>query len=320
MDQTELNSLIELEYGNIAGITVLKNGTPVYEESFNGIALDTQIEIYSCTKSITSILIGIAMDQGLIKDVHQPVLSFFPDYQIKRGEHVIQTVTLENMLTMTAPYKYKSAPYTRYFSSMDWVKTSLDLLGGKTPAGTFRYAPLSGPDILSGILRSVSGKTVLEYARENLFDPLDIHVPGSIVFHSREEQMAYYKKISVPGWVADESGNNTAAWGLHLSSGELARIGQMMLNDGMWNGKQIISSSWIKDSTSQHACWKERNLPYGYLWWLGDHGYSAMGDCGNVLFVDVKRQMVIAITSLRDVHAKDRIPLILNAIIPSFSD
>ena len=86
MNENELKHLIEAEYSNIAGICILKKGEPAYEYCGNNSSHNSHVHIYSCTKSITSILIGIAVDQGLIKSIDQPILSFFPDYQVrKRG-------------------------------------------------------------------------------------------------------------------------------------------------------------------------------------------------------------------------------------------
>ncbi len=96
------------------------------------------------------------------------------------------------MLTMTAPYKYRFfVPYIKYFTSSDWVKFSLDLLGGHGKIGVFRYAPLIGPDILSGILVKATGQSVLDFAAENLFEPLGIKVEGNLLFESKEEQLAF---------------------------------------------------------------------------------------------------------------------------------
>lgn len=127
----QLEQIIQSDYANTAGVVVRKNGEVVYEGYFGEGAKDAPVQVFSVTKSVVSALIGIAMDKGCIKSVQQKVLEFFDDYTVKRGEKTIQNVTLENMLTMTSPYKYKSAPYTKYFSSESWVKSSLDLLGGK---------------------------------------------------------------------------------------------------------------------------------------------------------------------------------------------
>lgn len=83
-------------------------------------------------------------------------------------------ISLKDMLTMTAPYKCKSSPYTKVFTSQDWIKASLDLLGGKGEIGEFRYTPIIGPDIFSGILANITGKTPSAFAEEYLFGPLGI--------------------------------------------------------------------------------------------------------------------------------------------------
>ena len=156
MDQKRIRELehkISTDYGNTTGVAVLKEGTLVSEKYFNGCTRESQVHVYSVTKSIISILIGIAVDRGYIQSIDQKVLDFFPEYIVRKRENTIQNITVKDMLTMTAPYKYPFfAPYVKYFTSEDWVKFSLDMLGGRGKIGTFRYAPLIGPDILSGIL------------------------------------------------------------------------------------------------------------------------------------------------------------------------
>lgn len=320
---TELENTTTRDYGNIAGMTVMKDSKLLYENYFNGCTADNRIHVYSVTKSIISLLIGIAMDKGYIKSVEQKVLEFFPDYTIKRGEKTIQNVTLENMLTMTAPYKYKFAPYTKYFTSPDWVKSALDLLGGRGQIGEFRYAPLIGPDILSGILVKATGQSVLDFARENLFEPLGITVEDNVTFKGKDDQMAFIKATNISGWVADPKGINTAGWGLTLSPVDMAKIGQLCLNRGEWNGKQLVSAEWIDEITREHVRWEKMNLPYGYLWWVNndsERGYAAMGDGGNIIYVNVERNLVVAIASKFIPRPKDRIELIKKYIEPAFED
>ena len=151
-DMQELETTISKDYDNVTGIVVLKDGEMQYEHYFHGCTAESRIHIYSVTKSIVSILIGIALDKGFITDIDQKVLDFFPDYVPKQREKTIQNITLKNLLTMTAPYKYKIAPYIKYFTSDDMVEFTLDLLGGRGKPGQFRYAPLIGPDLLTGIL------------------------------------------------------------------------------------------------------------------------------------------------------------------------
>lgn len=321
--KTKLEKIINSSYGNIGGIIVLKDGKTLYENYFNESSAASTFHVFSVTKSIISILIGIAIDKGYIKSINQKVLDFFPDYSVKRGEKTIQKVTLKDMLTMTAPYKYKSEPYTEYFASDNWVNSALDLLGGKGKIGEFRYTPLIGPDILSGILVKATGQSVLDFATEYLFSPLNIHVEGNIVFRNKEEQLAWYKEKNVKGWVADRAGVNAAGWGLNLTPMDMARIGQLYLNDGMWNGKQIVSSDWINDSTKEHSRCNQWKLSYGYLWWIIDkeeHAYAAMGDGGNVIYVNAKKKMIVAIASFFMPKAKDRLGLIKKYIEPAFEN
>jgi CubicO group peptidase (beta-lactamase class C family) len=307
----ELEKAINNDYNNIAGIVVLKNGKKQYENYFNECTAFTAIHVFSVTKSIISILFGIAKDKGYIKSINQNVLDFFPNYITKRGEKTIQNITIKDILTMTAPYKYKSAPYTKYFTSDDWVKSALDLLGGKKPAGEFRYTPLIGPDILSGILVSATGQTVLDFAKEHLFSPLGITVGTNVIFKDKEEQFAFLKSKNISGWVADPKGVNTAGWGLTLTAIDMAKIGQLSLDCGKWEGKEIVSSGWINESTKEHSRWAELDLPFGYLWWAKIlNGYAAMGDSGNVIYINKKEKLVVSIASLFKPTAKDRVGFI----------
>ena len=311
LNTTALESAILRDYSNIAGIVVLQNGTAIYENSFNGYTADTAFHVFSVTKSVLSILIGIAIDKGLIESLDQKVLDFFPEYTPKRGEKTAQLVTLRDMMTMTTPFKYKSAPYTKYFSSESWVRSALDLLGGKGAIGEFRYTPLIGPDILSGILTRVTGQSVLEFAKANLFAPLGIRVSENIVFASKEEQLTIIKNYHGSGWVADPQGINTAGWGLFLRPGEMAKTGKLLLNRGIWDGRQIVSSEWVDESTAPHSRWGE--LQYGYLWWIIDEearSFAALGDGGNAIYVNPAKNLVVAIASLFKPTAKDRIEFI----------
>jgi CubicO group peptidase (beta-lactamase class C family) len=317
----ELEKAICSDYSNAVGITVLKNGVELYENYFNGYTADTAFHVFSVTKSILSALMGISVDKGYIRSIDQKVLDFFPDYTLKRGEKTAQRVTIRDMLTMTTPFKYKSAPYTRYFTSESWVKSALDLLGGKGEIGQFRYTPLIGPDILSGILTNVTGQSALGFAYENLFSPLGIDVTQNVIFHTKEEQLSVIKDHHESGWVADPQGINTAGWGLFITPADMAKIGQLYLNGGIWDGKRIISAEWIAESTKVHSYWDELKLSYGYLWWIIDgDSYAALGDGGNAIYVNTAKNLVVAITSLFKPTAKDRIELIKKYIEPIFED
>lgn len=325
MDQDqvmEMEKKISSDHANIAGMVVLKEGEKVYENYFNGCTAESRIHVYSVTKSIISLLMGIAMDRGQIENLDRKVLDFFPDYTVKGKNRTIRDVTLKNLLTMTSPYKYKFfAPYIKYFTSDDRVNFTLDQLGGRGRIGQFRYTPLIGPDILSGILVKATGQPVLDFASEHLFRPLGIAVESPVVFHSKEEQLAFNKADTISGWVADGTGVNSGGWGLTLSPADMAKIGQLYLNGGMWKGKQIVSPRWIGESTKEHSRWEKNGLSYGYLWWIIDEkaqACAAMGDGGNVIYFNAEKKLVVSIASFFARNVKDRIDFIKNSVEPLF--
>lgn len=314
-----LEKHINSQADNIAGIAVLKEGEVAYEAYFNACSPSSKIHIYSVTKSIVSILIGIAIDKGYIKSIEEKVLDFFPEYVVKTGEKNIETITLKDIMTMKAPYQYEIPPYLEYFTSEDWVTFSLNLLGGSSRVGTFNYTPLIGPDILSGIIEKATGHSLLDFANQVLFSPLGITVENSLVFKNEKEQMAFNMANDISGWAADGTGTNAAGWGLTLSPMEMVKIGQLYLDGGALQGKQIVSKEWIIDSTREHSKWEAYDLSYGYLWWVDeDNSFFAMGDGGNVIYVNVRKQVVIAITSFFKPDVNDRIALIKQYIEPLF--
>jgi len=317
MNDTELIHEIETAYNNTAGIVIQKNGAILYEKYFDGHKKTDTIHVFSVTKSITSILIGMAIDQGYIKSVDQKVLEFFPDYAIKRGEKTIQNITLKHLLTMTAPYKYKSEPYTKVYGSEDWTKAALDLLGGKGTIGDFKYSTV-GAQILSGIFKNATGMNMLEFAVKYLFAPLGINAPTPTEVIDKDAHIAFIKDKYVSGWIVDPKELPAAGWGLTLCPRDMAKIGQLYLNRGLWNGNQLISASWVKESTQKHSQWND--LLYGYLWWNldtdGSETFAAFGDSGNAIYINPEKQLVIAVACHFKPRAKLVTELIDNYILP----
>ena len=314
MNDLEFVCQIEKNYSNTAGLVIMKNGEVIYEKYFDGHTRTDTIHVFSVTKSITSILIGMAIDQGYIRSVDQKVLEFFPDYTAKRGERTLQGITLAHILTMTAPYKYRSEPFAKVFGSEDWTKAALDLLGGRGSTGEFKYSTV-GAQILSGVLQNATGRPMLKYAAENLFIPLGITPPRPTVVADKDAHMAFIKDKYVSGWVVDPKGTPTAGWGLTLCPRDMAKIGQLYLNMGMWSGSQLVPRSWVTESTGEHSRWGE--LSYGYLWWLlGPGSYAALGDSGNAIYVNQKERVVIAIAAHFKPGAKLVTELIGGYILP----
>ena len=308
------------QYNNITGIVVETDGETRYERYFHGYTAENAAHIFSVTKSVFSALIGIALEKGYISSIDQKVLDFFPDYMIQTGETTIQNVTIKHLLTMTAPYKYETEPYQLFFASAHPIQDALDLLGGEKQIGTFHYSAVGGTHILSGILSRATGQRALDFATEHLFAPLGIQVGQSIVIRSETEHAAIMSDRSTRGWVMDPQGNNMASWGLFLTPREMAKIGRLYLDGGVRNGRQIVPAAWVAESTREHSrspVWGK--LAYGFLWWVIDSGsFAALGDGGNVIYVNTKKRMVVSIASIMAPEVKDRIKWIKTEIEPLF--
>lgn len=310
---------IEKDYENITGIIVQKNNQLIYEQYFNNCNAASKIHVYSISKSILSLLIGIAQEQGAIGELDRPILDYFPEFQPKDAN--LKQITLENLLTMTTPYKYKNGPlaYIKYFTSKDWTKFTLKQLGGKQPIGQFNYTPLIGPDLLSAILARSTKQSVLEFAQKEFFNPLGIDVAKSIQLKSARDQTKFNQSTTANGWVEDTTGLNAGGWGLTLSTRDMTKIGQLILNQGNWENQQLITKDWLEKMQQKHSHWEQEQLDYGYLWWIIDPTkpiIAAMGDGGNVIYIDHEQQLVIAITALFKENVYDRIDFIQQTVLP----
>ena len=308
---------------NICQITALKDGKTVYEDCWHGYGADDAVHVASVTKSVMSLLTGIAIDKGLIKSIDDKVLDYFPEYQVKRGEKTIYDVTIRHLLTMRAPYKTKGDPWSKVCASEDWVKTSLDFLGGrKGLTDEFQYSTVC-IHILSGILFKASGMITVDFANRYLFDPLGIRQHENYYARSAKEHKAFTieKTPKDHVWFADRDGLGTPGYGLCMSAKDMAKIGQMCLDNGKYNGRQIVSQSWIKDMTSPRAVEGKmfRGMQYGYLWWIihpESNVYAAIGNSGNVIYINPKENTVIALTAYFKPTVFDRIDFIEDKILP----
>lgn len=320
---TNMHTYVESNCINICQIVAQKNGQLVYEDTWHGFQPDDTLHVMSVTKSVVSLLIGIAMDQGLIKSVEQPVLDFFPDYKIKRGEKTIQAVTLRHLLTMTAPYKYRSEPWTKVCISPDWTVAALDLLGGKAGiTDTFRYSTL-GIHILTGIITKTSGLQTVDFANRYLFAPLGMEAYEGFEAQTAEEHKSFMlsKEPKKRIWFVDPQGVGTAGYGLCISARDMAKIGQLCLDGGQYDGKRVVSAEWLKESTMPRLQCDETfaNMGYGYLWWTPDtdrSAYAALGNSGNAIYINPENNSVVAVTGTFKPNIVDRVQFIQQYIEP----
>lgn len=323
MDKLSLHQYIGTKTPNICQIVARRNGEEIYSDEWNGYRRSDCVHIMSATKSVMALLFGIAIDRGMISSVEDRVLSYFPDYTVKRGEKTICDVTIRHLLTMKAPYKCKGDPWTKVCSSEDWTKTSLDFLGGrKGLTDEFNYQTVC-LHILSGILYRATGKKTVDFANEYLFTPLGIREHTNYYARSAEEhkQFTICKTPKENIWFADPQGLGTPGYGLCMSAEDMVKLGQLCLDHGTVDGKEIVSADWLRRMTTPTFITDEkfRNMMYGYLWWIMDGEkpiYAAIGNSGNVIYVDEKEKLTVAVSSYFKPTVLDRIDFIETVLKP----
>lgn len=323
MNTHELHDLIEKQQPNICQIVALRDSKVVLSDIWNNYKNDDCVHVMSVTKSVMALLIGIAIDKGQIKSVDDKVLDYFPDYKVKRGEKTIYEVTIKHLLTMRAPYKGKGDPWTKICSSENWTYASLDFLGGrKGLTGEFNYSSVC-LHVLSGILYKATNMKTVDYANANLFEPLEIKKHKNFYAKSAEEHKEFtISKLPKENvWFADPQGLGTPGYGLCFSAEDMAKLGLLCLNKGQYNGEQIISESWIDEMTRARTVESRhfRGMDYGYLWWIIDRKkniYAAIGNSGNVIYVNPEKNLVVAVASYFKPTIFDRVDFIQKHIEP----
>ena len=327
MDSEELYAYIRQTQPNICQISVLQNGLEVWSAEWNGYKKTDCVHIMSATKSVAALLVGIAIDHGLIGGVDDTVLSYFPDYRVKRGEKTIYDVTIRHLLTMRAPYKGQGDPWTKVCTSPDWTAASLDFLGGRSGVtGEFSYRTVC-LHILSGILYRATGMNTVEFANRYLFEPLGIAGHENTYAKSAEEHKQFImdKAPRKNVWFADPQGIGTPGYGLCMSALDMAKIGQLCLQGGEWSGKPIVSAKFLTEMLSPRPiedggfC----GMHYGYLWWIVHperNIYAAIGNSGNIIYVAPEKNAVVAVSSYFKPAVLDRVDFIEKTLLPELPD
>ncbi|MFC4098134.1 serine hydrolase domain-containing protein [Paenibacillus xanthanilyticus] len=312
-----LEAVIASEYANINAVVVARNGALAYERYWRGVSPDHPHHVASVTKSVLSALIGLAIEDGHIRDVDQKVLEFFPAYRPAADNGVIANITIRHLLTMTAPYPFEAwrEPLDQLCMQPDWAAYTMGKLGRGGNIGDFKYST-SGAHLLSVILTRSTGSSAREFANERLFRPLGMReIPAyGMTAYGFDELFGH----AVRGWVEDPSGHSTGGWGLTLTPRDMARFGLLYLNQGRWGDAQILSPAWIDASTAVNA------HGYGYLWWVreedGRRAFMALGDGGSAICCLPDYGIVVAITSEFMPQPRDRWGLIKEHILPAVAD
>jgi CubicO group peptidase (beta-lactamase class C family) len=229
----------------------------------------------SCTKSVTSALAGIAIQEGFIGSVDQRVLEFFPEKKDESRSSYLEELTVEHLLTMSVGHDRSVSPDPADLYR-DWVDDFFEQSFSCKPGSAFFYDSL-----ISAILNRTTGKPTVQYLREKLFDPMGI------------EEFS---------WLADANGIHYGNSHMELRPIDMARFGYLYLNEGNWNGQQLIAREWIEKSTVKYVDTKGKmnsaeDDGYGYFWWMnGFGGYSAHGSGGQFIFVVPELELVAVFT------------------------
>lgn len=273
---TDIHSAIVMRHGKVIG--------EIHPAPFKAEYSHT---LFSCSKTFASAAIGIAIGEHRLK-LTDRLATFFPEYLPKEVSEWLSDITIEDLLTMRSGFVFFDEVRSEH---SDWIKTYLNHPMNCKPGTKFQYDSLD-TYLLSAIIQKVTGMTLLEYLKPRLFEPLHIN------------------KVK---WEVSPEGINTAGWGLYLQSESLAKFGQLLLQRGKWEGKQLIPSDWVKAMMSPHV----KDF-YGYQMWMCEWPDAARADgaYGQYIIVNPQQDMVVIITQCLTGDGNKEQRLIKNVLFP----
>ena len=292
MSADTLSKLIQLirttPPNDFRGIVIIKGNELILEEYFNTYWRETIHDIRSAGKGITALLLGIAIDRGLVQNIDQSIYDFFPLAQ-RRAD-----ITIRHLLAMSSGMdadddEASAGATSNWLTSEDWVSFALSLPMKFPPGEKYVYNDVC-PMLVGAIIEETSGKKLADFAYENLFSPLGI----------RE----FY-------WYTAKNGRTGPMGNLYLTTLDFAKMGQLVLNKGEWDGKKVISSERIDEIISARFDISNEDpfaTSYGHFWFkttkqVNGRAFDciyASGNGGNLLFVVPDENLVVSLTSSAD--------------------
>jgi len=278
------------------GVLVIKNGFLIAEGYFNDGSVDQMTDRASTTKSFTSALVGIALGQDYLSSVDQKMMDFFPEYIDHITDLRKKQITIQDLLQMRSGYPDEeyTPPYLDILFFRDnWhhIPHLVDFPLTSDPGTRFQYSNLTS-NLLGIIVARACSTDIKSFAQEHLFSPIN---------------------AKVGDWYTDADDYNFGCFGIFITARDMAKFGLLYLNKGEYEGKQIISTDWVKDSKQNYSKeikrggWRTsrygyfRDLEYGYQWWssrVGDHYFDyASGHGGNLIVVLDELEMIIVTTA-----------------------
>ena len=279
-------------------LLIIQNDSVVYEKYTGEMAADKIAGVFSVTKSVTSLLCGIAVDEGYVKSVDDAVTEYIPE--LKQRDSLWQKLTIRHLLDMRSGLDFDDT-YSLSIKGKDLkcLHAMADLnYGSNIPAqvkklkfrcepGTEHHYESMSTEILGMVIERATGRSFADYLEEKVWKPIGMESPGYISYDSKKHHTPH------------------AFGGLALTIYDLAKIGRLYLNSGEWNGKRIVSESWIQQSTT----YSDENEGYHFCWYntssVGadkpEHpGFYALGIRGQVLFVNPYKNLIMVRLGLKD--------------------
>lgn len=284
---------------NVYGIIVRQHGEVVATHRWRS---DDFVQMYSVSKTVTALAVGLAMHEKYF-NIHDKVLSFFPEVKIKNQSAYLEQLTVQHLLTMTSGHAGPSLE-VHYFTDTigDWAEHILNYPITHEPGTCFEYDN-GCTYLLSAIVQNTTGMTLRDYLLTRVFTPLGIYNPQ---------------------WDSCPKGVNKGCIGLHLTTDYLSKFAQLLLQEGEWEGKQLIPKDFIKDLSKIHIMnpgyWNDSETEngYGYQVWMNSipNSYRMDGLYGQYGIVLPDYDATIAITSHQEMAQTDILRLVWKSILP----
>ncbi|NIO06576.1 MAG: serine hydrolase [Deltaproteobacteria bacterium] len=273
----------------LRSLLVSVDGKIVSEQYYREAKPSYWANLKSVSKSVLSILVGIAIDKGHIKGVKVTIDRFFPEHFGQISDPVKKKITIEDLLTMRSGMETTSRRnYGRWVQSPNWVRHVLTRPMVDLPGGRMIYST-GNSHLLSAILTKSTGMSTFEFARRNLAEPLG---------------------ISIRPWLRDPQGIYFGGNEMHFTPRAMLKIGELYLNRGRVGGKQVVSEGWVRESLMPRTQSRWSGRDYGYGWWMGsiaDHqAYYGYGHGGQFIFILPDLKLTAVITSATAPRQKRR--------------
>jgi len=317
LDSTLINKFFTQINGaehKLHSVLLVRNNELILEEYFSDYHINKPHDLRSTSKSIRSILLGIAIDKGFIDNIDDPISKYLKNpIPKKRLDPRKSDITIKHLITMSSGLdcndwdKRSKGQEDKVYKKKDWLQYTLDLPMLHTPGEVSNYCSM-GVILMTEIISQSSGMSISEFANKHLFVPLEIE----------NVQWGHTSSKKVI-----ESGKR-----LYMTPRDLAKIGQLFINKGVWNGKQVVSEKWIEESTTPKT--KITGIDYGYLWWnipfrLNGKvlmSKTATGNGGQYILIIPELELVAVFTGGAYNSQEDKLPfaVVNNIILPSIKN